>query len=1045
MRQKFTLFFLLLLSFSNLLFSQSATHEATTHPFELGINGGGSWLTSDIRMGKLGGGFGLTFGQTYGMNKKNMFTAGWRLRFLDANQFGQDYRRSYGLKNNEVLNGTLDTSMNYAANPGYVYQNYKTHLDEFSLEGVLSFNQAVYYVYPYVFGGVGLTRAVARTNQLDNDGLPYDYSSINSSGADGKFATLSQLHGIQDNSYETLADGNRSPGWKFMPSVGVGLGFELAPAVSIGLEYKLTWALNDVLDGQRWTQNNTPTAHNDLYHYANIWLKLDFGRGTGSKNISNTNTVNYTPLPPPMPLPVISIANPPAPNLATSQPLLVLAGKIYNIHDVNDMHIAVNGVPASGYFYNPETQDFSFGVQLAPGVNTFDISAINASGTVYASTNVIFELPVMGPPPPNMGPPPVVEIREPYQNPFFTNDGLITVRGTAMHISNAHELQVTVNGFEEHGVSFNPTTHTFAISAHLAEGANTFVVTASNPSGSDTKATTVITKQVSSSNMPGPRITMVNPAINPYSTINDVTNISATVTGVDVRGGITVITNGAPNNSFIFDPRNGSVTFSMHLVQGNNTLHIQAVNGIGSDVKDVLIVYAPPIQASEKPQITITTPSVSPSSTLSASASIVATVNNVTTLSEITATLNGAPIAAAHLNFVAATHQLNFNVNLITGANTVMITATNASGSDTKIQTIIRSSTPPPVTGTENKPVVTMIVPSSTPYVSGATQNIEASVTNVTALSQIVVTLNGAVIAASSLNFNPASHQLAFNLNLTPGLNTLVITATNSAGSDSKTVTLKVPQPTVNLAKPMITITNPTANPFSTNAANYTMTARIAGVTNASGIAVTLNGHSIAAGTWTYDAGTQQFSYTVSLNSGSNSIQLTATNDAGSISGTQMIIRNSGTVTTTPRPAVTTPHTTTSPTTSTPTTTTPATTEPTTTTPATTEPSTTPRTTTPPPRAAVATTPQIELQTPSSGAASTTDATYTIVAVVTNINAVSDISVTVNGSRYRGTSFNTKSGELSVPLTLVSGANTVIIVANNGSNSALKKVVIIKN
>ena len=103
MKQKCTLFFLLLLFFSSSLFSQP-----TTHPFELGINGGGSWLSSDVRMGKLGGGFGLTFGQTYGMNKKNMLTFGWRLRFLDANAFGQDYRRSYGLKNNEVLNGTLE-------------------------------------------------------------------------------------------------------------------------------------------------------------------------------------------------------------------------------------------------------------------------------------------------------------------------------------------------------------------------------------------------------------------------------------------------------------------------------------------------------------------------------------------------------------------------------------------------------------------------------------------------------------------------------------------------------------------------------------------------------------------------------------------------------------------------------------------------------------------------------------------------------------------------------------------------------------------------
>src|ERR1043165_3973430 len=85
----FTLFFLI----SSLLNAQ------TTHPFELGFNLGASWQKSDVKVKKLGGGGGFTFGQMYLQDDKHALDWGWRLRYLNAINYGQDSKRFDGIKN----------------------------------------------------------------------------------------------------------------------------------------------------------------------------------------------------------------------------------------------------------------------------------------------------------------------------------------------------------------------------------------------------------------------------------------------------------------------------------------------------------------------------------------------------------------------------------------------------------------------------------------------------------------------------------------------------------------------------------------------------------------------------------------------------------------------------------------------------------------------------------------------------------------------------------------------------------------------------------
>ena len=85
-------------SFLIVLLSPIAVSDSTAqnpHPWELGLNGGAAWLKSDVKMKKLGPGFGFTFGQTYCYNETSPLFWGWRFRYLGATTYGQDYQKSF--------------------------------------------------------------------------------------------------------------------------------------------------------------------------------------------------------------------------------------------------------------------------------------------------------------------------------------------------------------------------------------------------------------------------------------------------------------------------------------------------------------------------------------------------------------------------------------------------------------------------------------------------------------------------------------------------------------------------------------------------------------------------------------------------------------------------------------------------------------------------------------------------------------------------------------------------------------------------------------
>jgi len=996
------------------IFLLNAAAAQTAHPFELGFNAGAAWLKSDVKREKLGLGLGLTFGQTYCMNNTSPLLWGWRFRYLNANTYGQDSKKSYGIANNHVLNGDSDSLLDYYHHDTYVYQNYKTHIDEVSVEVLLGSNRIRQRtnLYPYIFGGAGLVKAVARTNQLDDNNQRYDYANmIDTNGTASNSEVLSQIKGIRDGSYETLADGNTSPRWKFMPSLGVGLGFEVVKGFSIGLEHKMTWAFHDVLDGQRWSGNNSPTGNNDMYHYTSFYLKFSFGRGRGSASTSNTTTTgtnNYTAQPAAA-APVITFTNPASSPFTTSSVMQTISGTVANVSSVNDIRITQNGLRANGFSYNSGTHEFSYPATLESGANTFVVTATNSAGSVNANTTVVYSQPVATPAPEM---PPVVTFTSPAASPYTTTAPGATVSGTVSNITARSQVQVTVNGAPFSGFSYNASSHAFSMNLSLIPGANTVQVSASNGAGNDSKTTTLIYKQEPVQSMPAPVVTITSPSANPFNTAMNAASIKADIQNITAAGQIQALLNSGPvpASKLHYNTASHQLTFNVPLIPGANTIVITATNVSGSDSKTETIIYTEPVEQAPAPVVNITSPVSNPFNTSASTATVNASVQNITAASQISVLLNGGPIPASLLNYNLASHQLSFNVNLVLGANTVVVSATNVSGSDSKTETIIY--TQPAVTPA---PVITITTPNVSPFAAtSASATLNATVMNVTAASQITVSLNGA--ATSAFTFTPGTHQLSMTASLIPGSNTITIAATNAGGSDSKTQVINY---TVQVQPPVVSFITPASGSASSGVPTFAITAKATNVLNASQVSVKVNGTPVTG--FTFAALTKKITFTANLVLGNNSIVITATNTAGTDTKTATINYTKVSVpvnNTNPDTAVSLGR-----------------------------PGGAGSVSLPGSGGTAGTeteAPLITLVNPVSTPFTTTGVSFTVQMKVEHITGASAINVKINGADITGFSFDAGTKMLTIPVTLIMGSNTVMVTAVNNVGEKRQKATIMK-
>ena len=284
-------------------------------------------------------------------------------------------------------------------------------------------------------------------------------------------------------------------------------------------------------------------------------------------------------------------------------------------------------------------------------------------------------------------------------------------------------------------------------------------------------------------------------------------------------------------------------------------------------------VHSLPVTPIEpKPIITFITPPVNGHVVNTQTYKISAQILNVTNANQIQFKFVG--YGYSNFTFNAQTHILEYNATLNNGSNSIQITATNASGQDTKYTTVVFEQPKVYV----NPPIVSFINPPQPGLVvSTKTYVVKAQVLNVTSQTQISVNYNG---APTQFTYNTATKQVSFTSNLNLGSNTISVTASNDGGQDSKTSDVVYRVVKVSGVPPIVNLISPSTVLNATDDLSYNFKLSVLNVNAKSDIEVLFNG--ISQSNFMYDPNTKEVFFQSNLSIGTNSLMVKGTNQFGS-------------------------------------------------------------------------------------------------------------------------------------------------------------------
>ncbi len=849
MKYFYTLIVGLLLSTT--VFSQKVNYDNDSRWF-WGLNLGATWTKTDVPY-KFDLGYGLMLGHQFNYNYGRPLSFDLRLRYLTGLWKGYS-TDSIGVSANPVYK-------DYNTNGDPAMLNFGTRLHELSLELAIHFNKLRERTGwdPYIFGGVGYTWYRTKGDLYDANGMIYQYDSTKV--ASGSY-TQNELYSMTDKKYDTDLNAPATMG-KFMPSLGIGIGYQVAKGVSLGIEHKTTFTMADNFDGH---VNPKGKYANDWYHYTSFYLKFhirshyesyqDTTRKPPVVTDPHFTQANRNP-------PIVDITNPSVSGTTVNTNTYVIKGRIQQVGSSANVVFRQNGNYITNFIFNPSTQDFQSTVTLVPGQNTFELTGTNDFGSDMDQTviNFVRETPT----------PPVVTYSNPASSPTTVQNPVFSLVGTVLNVTGKDQISMTLNGAPV-AFTYNGSTRGINATLNLITGSNIVSTTGTNQYGSDTETATIIYQPQQT--IQPPVVYFVNPNINPYTVNQNTFALTADVLNVVDAQHVSFKQNGTLNNNFAYNAQTDKFTSNVVLTPGQNVFEVIGTNAAGSASATTIIIYNR--VAPKPPIVTITNPATNPYETSGNVFNLNATVLNVTQKSQVKVTLNGTNLP--NFTYNAASNGVTEALNLVNGANVVTVTGTNADGTDSKQTTIIYK----PVV-TVQPPVVQFTNPNVDPYTTSTqTYNVVASVLNVMAQSGVNVNVNGANVT----NFTFLNSSASFPVNLIEGANIITVTGTNTAGTASETQTIIYRKP-VSVQPPVVSFIDPNVNPAVSLNASYAVKARVRFVSAANQIVLKINGQITT--NFIYTASSELMEFTAGLVNGANVIEITATNAAGSDAETTVI------------------------------------------------------------------------------------------------------------------------------------------------------------
>ena len=197
--------------------------------------------------------------------------------------------------NSGALTGSVSGTLPY----DIVYYNYKSHIQDLSLQGIFTLNNVRFHKQKtgfnvYVGAGIGATWYHTKVNAY-NESTNTNYEALfrtifanNANTYSNRKAIRKALEDGMDNTYETEAanQGTRRPklGNNTLKPSGTllaGIAFKLSKRVNLALEDRFTLVKDDLLDGQQWQEHPAGdaalTTDFDSYNYVSLGINVNLG------------------------------------------------------------------------------------------------------------------------------------------------------------------------------------------------------------------------------------------------------------------------------------------------------------------------------------------------------------------------------------------------------------------------------------------------------------------------------------------------------------------------------------------------------------------------------------------------------------------------------------------------------------------------------------------------------------------------------------------------------------------------------------------------
>lgn len=828
------------LSFALTNFAQKLDYDNDSKWF-FGLNAGAAWNTTDVK-NKTNIGWGFILGRSFNYNYGKKISFDLRLRYLNGKWYGQDYDTTTTLGYNEAYAPLSGPIAGYDTTSGYLINNFQADVHELGLELALHLNSVreTHGWDPYIFGGANIVWNQTYGDLVYIDSLGEYLYNYSPSGM-----TKPEWNLMTDDTYDNALDGSNQNKYNvdFMPSLGIGLGYQVGPRFSVGVEHKTTFALKDVFDGYVNPEKRWGLFENDIYHYTSAYLKFNF-RSRHREQHDETIIVEDDPImvgSGDCDEPRIKISSPSSSSINVTSQEFTVRAKFEFVSGRDNIQFSVNQNASTNFAFNAANGNFEAPIFLQPGMNTIILSAGNGCGRDEETMNINYT-PCTDP---------VVSFIAPSNGGDNVEQSSYMVSAS---IAGAESIQFIVNGVNTSGYSFNANTGAFSDRINLKPGSNVIRIIATNSCGND--------EQTVSINYTECAFPKVN--ISGGNTINvdePTYDLRGTVTNVSSKSNISFKVNGI-TKSFIYNTSSKLVQSVVALKSGSNTIQISATNDCGNDTETITVIYTPCIA----PQIQMIVPTQSSLITEGGTQQIQAKLFNVNHTNEITLTVNGAVQSAGSFNSVTKIY--NKTVSLNAGTNTIRLDVDNGCGVDSK--TFIVTYRPCIA------PAITMISPSTpNSATTNGTMLVKAQVANVASVNNIMLKVNGVILTGGTYNSNTNMFERA--VSLSQGNNTIQITATGDCDTDIETFNVNYS----NCADPIVTMIMPATVNSNVIAGTMLVKAIVSNVNSASQVVLKLNGNVVTGGS--FNASTGLFQKSISLNSGANVISITGTNDCGMI------------------------------------------------------------------------------------------------------------------------------------------------------------------